>query len=207
MGQITRLLPSSTISSILNDASLEPVLETILMEVCRQDSIRNIRDAMLINSGRTLRFVYTNDEIKDVDLPRSVQSISIQKQGDTNIMTIKGNDGSIIIFTVDCNFITYDVVPADNTITVTKTGDERNVTFEIKANMPDNQSEVEANNLNPILEPNATKTIGSVAGVNFQVTVPYFVINDGGCAKLKFVDSLPNNPNPNTIYFIPVQQP
>ena len=206
MGQLTRLLPSSTISSILNDASLEPVLETILMELCRQDSIRNIRDAVLINSGKTLRFVYTNDEIKDVDLPRTVQSISIQKQGDTNIMTIRGNDGSIIIFTVDCNFITYDVAPADDTVTVTTEGDERNVIFKVKANIPDSQNETEVINLNPTLEPNTTKTIGSVNGVNLQVTIPYFVINDGGCAKLKFVNSLPNNPDSNTIYFLPVAQ-
>jgi hypothetical protein len=111
-------------------------LETILIELGMQDSIRSIREAMLINSGRTLRFVYTNDTIKDVDLPQSVQAISIQKQGDTNIMTIRGNDGNIVVYTIESNLISYNVVPKDDSVTVTRTGGERNVTFEVKTNIP-----------------------------------------------------------------------
>lgn len=137
MGQITRLIASPTNSSNTNsNTSLEPVLETILIELGMQNSIRSIREATLINSGRTLRFVYTNDEIKDVDLPQNVQAISIQKQGDTNIMTIRGNDGSIVVYTIESNLVNYSVVPKDNTVTVTRTGDERNVIFEVKANTP-----------------------------------------------------------------------
>jgi hypothetical protein len=135
MGQITRLIANPTSgSNTMSNTSLEPVLETILIELGMQDSIRSIREAMLINSGRTLRFVYTNDTIKDVDLPQSVQAISIQKQGDTNIMTIRGNDGNIVVYTIESNLISYNVVTKDDSVTVTRTGGERNVTFEV--NMP-----------------------------------------------------------------------
>lgn len=134
MSQITRVIASLTTNAF--GTNLEPTLETILIELGMQDSIRSIREATLINSGRTLRFVYTNDTIKDVDLPQTIQAVSIQKQGDNNIMTIKGTDGSIVVYTIESNLITYNVVPKDNSVTITQTGDERNVTFEVKANIP-----------------------------------------------------------------------
>ena len=135
MSQITRVIANPTTNVF--GTNLEPILETILIELGMQDSIRSIREATLINSGRTLRFVYTNDTIKDVDLPQTIQAVSIQKQGDNNIMTIKGTDGSIVVYTIESNLITYNVVPKDNSVTITQTGDERNVTFEVKANIPD----------------------------------------------------------------------
>jgi len=69
---------------------------------------------------------------------------------------------------------------------------------------------VTVSNSNSTLTPGTTATIGSVNSTNLTCSVPNFVLNDNGCAKLRYMskadyDSLTTKDS-NTIYFIPVEE-
>ncbi|MBR6279397.1 MAG: collagen-like protein [Bacteroidales bacterium] len=72
---------------------------------------------------------------------------------------------------------------------------------------PGTVSEITIIDYNPMLAPYSTQTVGKVNDTELTVRVPNYVLNDGGCAKLKFLtqtrfDTI--TPEDGTIYFIPV---
>ena len=80
---------------------------------------------------------------------------------------------------------------------------------ELSASSSSNAS-VTVSNSSPTLTPGTTATIGSINSTNLTCSVPNFVLNDNGCAKLRYMsktdyDSLTTKDS-NTIYFIPVEE-
>lgn len=148
MGQITRLLRNvnneEDVYPVDNTTSVTPgdgsVLGQLLAVVCRQNDNLSIREASITNSGRTVRFTYTNNEIEDVDLPESIKAITFQKNGDTDILTITGITGNIQVFNI---FVgrEYEVLPNSSNVHVNREDYDEGITkltvFKVSVDNPE----------------------------------------------------------------------
>lgn len=147
MGQITQLIQSDLAGSSGTDAVypitsttavIQPgtnkTVEELINAISKQNDVRSIRETTIVNSGRTLRFVYTDGEITDVDLPETVKAISLQKNGDTNIMTITNTNGNTQIFNIE-DGKEYNVIATSDNVHIVREEDTestpKSVTFKI----------------------------------------------------------------------------
>lgn len=147
MGQITRLIQSDLAGGSGTDdvypitsttAVIQPgtnkTVEELINAISKQNDVRSIRETTIVNSGRTLRFVYTDGEITDVDLPETVKAISLQKNGDTNIMTITNTNGNTQIFNIE-DGKEYNVIATSDNVHIVREEDTestpKSVTFKI----------------------------------------------------------------------------
>ena len=147
MGQITQLIQSDLAGSSGTDAVypitsttavIQPgtnkTVEELINAISKQNDVRSIRETTIVNSGRTLRFVYTDGEVTDVDLPETVKAISLQKNGDTNIMTITNTNGNTQIFNIE-DGKEYNVIATSDNVHIVREEDTestpKSVTFKI----------------------------------------------------------------------------
>lgn len=147
MGQITRLIQSDLAGGSGTDdvypitsttAVIQPgtnkTVEELINAISKQNDVRSIRETTIVNSGRTLRFVYTDGEVTDVDLPETVKAISLQKNGDTNIMTITNTNGNTQIFNIE-DGKEYNVIATSDNVHIIREEDTestpKSVTFKI----------------------------------------------------------------------------
>lgn len=182
MGQITRLLRSTneveSTNPVGNTSSITPddgsVLGQLLAAVHRQHDDLSISETTIINSGRTIRFTYTNDHIEDVDLPESVKAVSYQRNGDTDILTITDMNGNMQVFNISVGR-EYEVLPNSSNVHISREDFNEDATkltiFKISVDSPEIPS-ISVSDKDATLSYNERKTIATINGTDIHVTLP-----------------------------------